>query len=222
MCDSDLWEDVAGCTAKNDSILCAVLRVIMMYSLYNCTNYGISEMNKFVDGFDENTDMQTLTSVNELIEQFADIKNQMTDDELTALNACSIPHFIIGLDRFNAICEKKSQDKTYLECYRAFIASDDYKKFLEFSQSGSGTAQYSADSVEDRQYIFDGFIEDFFDLPLPHNGIRVDVESDTSDADIVDEPHTNIIQIKNTADVIDAEFNENYTDDFVQAVLNSD
>ncbi len=222
MCDSDLWEDVAGCTAKNDSILCAVLRVIMMYSLYNCTNYGISEMNKFVDDFDENTDMQTLTSVNELIEQFADIKNQMTDDELTALNACSIPHFIIGLDRFNAICEKKSQDKTYLECYRAFIASDDYKKFLEFSQSGSGTAQYSADSVEDRQYIFDGFIEDFFDLPLPHNGIRVDVESDTSDADIVDEPHTNIIQIKNTADVIDAEFNENYTDDFVQAVLNSD
>lgn len=75
MCDSDLWEDVAGCTAKNDSILCAVLRIIMIYSLYECTNYGISEMNKFIDDFDKNTDMQTLTSVNELIEQFADVKN---------------------------------------------------------------------------------------------------------------------------------------------------
>lgn len=150
MCDSDLWEDVSGCTAKNDSILCSVIRIIMMYSLYECTNYGIAEMNKFIDGFDENMDMPTLTSVNELIEQFADIKNQMNDDELTALNACSIPHFIIGLDRFNGY-EENTQGKTYLECYRAFLANEDYKEFLEFSQPGSGNAQYSADNVNIRQ-----------------------------------------------------------------------
>lgn len=221
MCDSDLWEDVAGCTAKNDSILCSVIRIIMMYSLYSCTNYGISEMNKFIDDFDKNTDMQTLTSVNELIEQFADVKNQMTDDELTALNACSVPHFIIGLDRFNAICRKNFQDKTYLECYRAFIASDDYKKFLELSQSGSGNAQYSADNVEDRQYILDGFIEDFLDVPLPHNGIfNGKVTANTPDVDIVEDVKPDIIQIKNVA-VIDAEFNNNDTDDFVQSVLSS-
>lgn len=197
MCDSDLWEDVAGCTAKNDSILCSVIRIIMMYSLYECTNYGIAEMNKFIDGFDENMDMPTLTSVNELIEQFADIKNQMNDDELTALNACSIPHFIIGLDRFNGY-EENTQGKTYLECYRAFLANEDYKEFLEFSQSGSGNAQYSADNVNIRQSTLDYFIDKF-----------MGVESDTPDADIVDEPHTNIIQIKNTADVIDAEFDDN-------------
>lgn len=210
MCDSDLWEDVAGCTAKNDSILCSVIRIIMMYSLYECTNYGIAEMNKFIDGFDENMDMPTLTSVNELIEQFADIKNQMNDDELTALNACSIPHFIIGLDRFNGY-EENTQGKTYLECYRAFLANEDYKEFLEFSQSGSGNAQYSADNVNIRQSTLDYFIDKF-----------MGVESDTPDADIVDEPHTNIIQIKNTADVIDAEFDDNDMDDFVQTALNSD
>lgn len=209
MCDSDLWEDVSGCTAKNDSILCSVIRIIMMYSFYECTNYGIAEMNKFIDGFDENMDMPTLTSVNELIEQFADIKNQMNDDELTALNACSIPHFIIGLDRFNGY-EENTQGKTYLECYRAFLANEDYKEFLEFSQSGSGNAQYSADNVNIRQSTLDYFIDKF-----------MGVESDTPDADIVDEPHTNIIQIKNTADVIDAEF-DNDTDDFVQTALNSD
>lgn len=210
MCDSDLWEDVSGCTAKNDSILCSVIRIIMMYSLYECTNYGIAEMNKFIDGFDENMDMPTLTSVNELIEQFADIKNQMNDDELTALNACSIPHFIIGLDRFNGY-EENTQGKTYLECYRAFLANEDYKEFLEFSQSGSGNAQYSADNVNIRQSTLDYFIDKF-----------MGVESDTPDADIVDETHTNIIQIKNTADVIDAEFDDNDTDDFVQTALNSD
>lgn len=124
----------------------------------------------------------------------------MTDDELTALNACSVPHFVIGLDRFNAICRKNFQDKTYLECYRAFIASDDYKKFLELSQSGSGNAQYSADNVEDRQYILDGFIEDFFDEPL-----KIKTETNTDNTD-----------------VIDADFNGNNTDNFVEAVLNSD
>lgn len=129
----------------------------------------------------------------------------MTDDELTALNACSIPHFVIGLDRFNSFKEK-SQSKTYLECYRAFLASEDYKKFLELSQSGSGNAQYFADNVEDRQYILDGFIEDFLDVPLPHNGIfNGKVTANTPDVDIVEDVKPDIIQIKNVA-VIDVEF----------------
>ncbi len=208
MCDSDLWEDVAGCTAKNDSILCAVLRIIMMYSLYECTNYGISEMNKFIDDFDKNTDMQTLTAVNELIEQFADVKNQMTDDELTALNACSVPHFVIGLDRFKSY-EEKSQSKTYLECYRAFLKSDDYKEFLEFSQSGSGNAQYSTDNVNIRQSTLDYFIDKF-----------TGIEANTDDVDIVEDVKPNITKIDNVT-VIDAEFNNNDTDDFVQSVLSS-
>lgn len=198
MCDSDLWEDVAGCTAKNDSILCAVIRIIMMYSLYDCTSYGTAEMNKFIDNFDKNTDMETLTSVTDLIEQFADIKNQMTDDELTALNACSVPHFIIGLDRFNGINAEKSQGKTYLDCCRAFLASEDYKEFLEFSQSGSGNAQYSADNVNMRQSTLDYFIDKF-----------MGIESDTPalDIEIVEEPH-----IKRTADIIEAEFTEDNAD----------
>lgn len=118
----------------------------------------------------------------------------MTDDELTALNACSIPHFVIGLDRFNGICAENPQSKTYLECYRAFIESDDYKEFLEFSQSGSGNAQYSADNVNIRQSTFDYFIDKF-----------TGVEANTDDVDIVEDVKPNITQIKNVA-VIHAEF----------------
>lgn len=223
MCESTLWEDVSGCNSKNDSILCCIIRTLMMISYYNCNSYGTSDMNRFVDDFDNNIKMSAVSETADLIGQLADVKFEMTDEEIETLTACSIPHIVMNMRKFNKI-RKPDETRSYLDCYRAFLESNEYKEFLEHSQSGSGGSQYSADSVDDRQYIIDGFVDGFLDCPLPHNGIRVDEETaDTPDADIADETHTpNITHIKNTADVIDTEFNKNDMDDFVQTVLNSD
>lgn len=191
-------------------------------------------MTKFVTDFGYIVTTSKIEQVKTLIEQLSEITEKMTDDELTALDGCSTPHVIANLKYYNDICEKRlKSDKSYLDFFREFLKSEDYEKFTEYKartdgqrgeKSGSGGTQYSAESVEDRQYILDGFIEDFFDVPLPHNGVLVNDETaDTPDVDIADETHTpNITHIKNTADVTDAEFNGNNTDDFVEAVLNSD
>lgn len=226
MCESTLWEDVSGCNSKNDSILCCIIRILMMISYYNCNSYGTSDMNKFIDNFDENIKMLAVSETADLIGQLADVKFEMTDDEIETLTACSIPHIIMNMRKFNSM-RKPDETRSYLDCYRAFLASSDYKEFLVYSQSGSGGSQYSEENVSERQRCIDDFLDDFLNYPLKHNGILrddndMDDSDDTPDADIVDETHTNIIQIKNTADVIDAEFDDNDTDDFVQTALNSD
>lgn len=149
MCESTLWEDVNGCTAKNDSILCCIIRILMMISNYYCNSYGTADMNKFIDNFDDNIKMSAISETAVLIEQLAGIKFEMADEEIETLNACSIPHIIMNIRKFNKM-RKADETKTYLDCYRTFLASNDYKEFLEYSQSGSGGSQYSADSVDER------------------------------------------------------------------------
>lgn len=170
MCESTLWEDVNGCTAKNDSILCCIIRILMMISNYYCNSYGTADMNKFIDNFDDNIKMSAISETAVLIEQLAGIKFEMADEEIETLNACSIPHIIMNIRKFNAM-RKPDESRSYLDCYRDFLASNEYKEFLEHSQSGSGGSQYSADSVDDRQYIIDDFLDGFIDCPLKHNGI---------------------------------------------------
>lgn len=235
LCNSALWDNVSGCKAKNDGALGCVIRTFMLMTGNYLSGLTTSAMAKFVASFDELITTSKIEQVGKLIEQLAGITESMTENDLQMLDGCSVPHFIANLKYYNSICEKSGNpdNKSYLDFFREFAESKDYTEFSAYKaarddngqkgeKSGSGGTQYSAESVDDRQYIIDSFLEDFFDLPLPHNGIRVDVESDTPDADIVDEPHTNIIQIKNTADVIDAEFDDNDTDDFVQTALNSD
>ncbi|MDE6132366.1 MAG: DUF262 domain-containing protein, partial [Oscillospiraceae bacterium] len=148
MCESTLWEDISGCNSKNDSILCCIIRILMMISHYFCNSYGISDMNKFIDDFDNNIKMSAVSETAVLIGQLADVKFEMSDNEIETLTACSIPHIVMNMKKFNEM-RKPDETRNYLDCYKAFLESDDYKKFLEHSQSGSGGSQYSADNVED-------------------------------------------------------------------------
>lgn len=192
MCESTLWEDVNGCTAKNDSILCCIIRILMMISNYYCNSYGTSDMNKFIDNFDDNIKMSAISETAVLIEQLAGIKFEMADEEIETLNACSIPHIIMNMRKFNKM-RKADETKTYLDCYRAFLASNDYKEFLEYSQSGSGSSQYSEESVNERQYIIDNFLYDFLNYPLKYNGIfKEDFNMDNTDATDSTESDTDI------------------------------
>ena len=210
MCESTLWEDISGCNSKNDSILCCIIRILMMISSYSCNSYGISDMNKFIDDFDNNIKMSAVSETADLIGQLADVKFEMSDEEIETLTACSIPHIIMNMRKFNAM-RKPDESRSYLDCYRAFLVSSEYKEFLEHSQSGSGGSQYSADNVEDRQYIIDSFLDDFLDYPLQHNGILkedFDTEStDISDDDVTVCEPTITYSINTTAEFVDAVFN---------------
>ena len=170
MCESTLWEDISGCNSKNDSILCCIIRILMMISSYSCKSYGTADMNRFIDNFDDNIKMAAVSETADLIGQLADVKFEMTDGEVETLTACSIPHIIMNMRKFNEM-RKPDETRSYLDCYRAFLESNEYKEFLEHSQSGSGGSQYSEDSVNERQYIIDNFLYDFLNYPLKYNGI---------------------------------------------------
>ena len=86
--------------------------------------------------------------------------------------------------KFNKM-RKADETKTYLDCYKAFLASNDYKEFLEHSQSGSGGSQYSEENVDERQHIIDDFLDDFLDYPLKYNGIfKEDTDNTESNTEI--------------------------------------
>lgn len=192
MCESTLWEDVSGCNSKNDSILCCIIRILMMISSYSCKSYGTSDMNRFIDNFDDNIKMAAVSETAGLIGQLADLKFQMTDEEIEKLTACSIPHILINMRKFNEM-RKPDESRSYLDCYRAFLVSSEYKEFLEHSQSGSGGSQYSEDSVNKRQYIIDNFLYDFLNYPLKYNGIfKEDFNMDNTDATDSTESDTEI------------------------------
>lgn len=184
MCESTLWEDVSKCNSKNDSILCCIVRILMMISSYSCKSYGTADMNRFIDNFDDNIKMAAVSETADLIGQLADVKFEMTDEEIETLTACSIPHIIMNMRKFNSM-RKPDESRNYLDCYRAFLESNEYKEFLEYSQSGSGGFQYSEDSVNKRQYIIDNFLYDFLNYPLKHNGaLKDDTDNTESDTEI--------------------------------------
>lgn len=212
LCDYPLWEDVEKCSAKNDGILGCVIRTFMLMT-GNCSGgLTTSAMAKFVPEFSSLVKTSKIKQVEKLIEQFGDIMDNMTSTELEALDGCSMPHFIASLKYYNNICEKNSiVNKSYLDFFRDFLKSKEYEDFSAYkaandsgkkgAKSGSGGTQYSAESVDERQYIIDCYLEDFLDCPLKHNGA---VKENTDDTDITD-------SADNAA-----------TMEFVEAVLNSD
>lgn len=218
LCNSALWDNVSSCNAKNDGALGCVIRAFMLMTGNYLGGLTTGAMAKFVASFDELITTSKIEQVGKLIEQLAKITESMTDDELQILDGCSVPHFIANLKYYNSICEKSGNpdNKSYLDFFRKFSESEDYTAFSAYKavrddngqkgeKSGSGGTQYSAESVDDRQYIIDSFLEDFLDYPYyPLGTIKEDYDMD------------------NTADVIDTEFNDNDTDDFVQAALDSD
>ena len=188
MCESLLWEDIPKLNAKNDSILGCVIRTIMLLSYKVSGGFSASAMNNFIDDFDNNVSVKLLEEAQNLLQQFTEIKFSMSDEEITALDACSIPHFVMSLKKFNNV--SNPENKSYLEFFRAFIASEKSKQFFAYKapkdkdsqegkKSGSGGTQYSAESVDDRECIIDDFLDYFFsdeknDTTLSDNELQIE------------------------------------------------
>lgn len=70
-----------------------------------------------------------IRKIKELIEQFGDIADKMTDAEFGTLDSCNIPHYIANLRYFNELCSKHSttetESKSYLEFFRSFLNSEE-------------------------------------------------------------------------------------------------
>lgn len=180
LCNYVLWEDVKKCSAKNDSVLGCVIRIIMICTYNHINGLSTSAMARFVKDFSDKIKTSHIRKIKELIEQFGDIADKMTDAEFGTLDSCNIPHYIANLRYFNELCSKHSTDETegksYLDFFRAFLNSEEYSvKFSAYKakgiKAGSGGTQYSADSVEERQNIIDSYLEEFLDFPLEYNGI---------------------------------------------------
>lgn len=168
MCDSTLWEELP-INARNDSVLACVLRTVMLMSYNTAGGFSTTVMNKFVKEFKDKVSIKLLTKISSLIEQLAEIKYQMTNDETEIFDGCNVPHFIAVLNRYNDINirGRNPYSKTFLDFFRAFIGSKESCTFFENEKNlGSGGTQYSADSIEERDTIINDFFDKFFDAPL--------------------------------------------------------
>lgn len=161
ICDSTIWEDSKGCKAKNDSILCCVIRSLMMITYYPYNNLGSASMTKFVevdwDNYVKPDDIKNLAS---LVDEFAEIKCGLSDNELEKFDSITIPHYIMTLNAF----KRKDSDGDFEEFLHKFWSSDSYDSFtVDCESSGSGSGLYAAESIEKRQNDIDDFIDEYFE-----------------------------------------------------------
>ena len=164
ICDSDLWEDAKGCKAKNDSILCCVIRTLMMMTHYNYTNLGSATMTKFVDEevFEQYVKTNTITNLKKLVDELADIRDSVSGDDAEKFDSVTIPHYIIALDEFN---KNNKANKNFVDFLREFWQSEYYDKFIDACDAkGSGSGQYSSENVSERQYALYDFIDEYLDI----------------------------------------------------------
>lgn len=170
ICDSPLWEDIKGCSAKNDSILCLIIRVLMMMTHYNYNNLGSASMTKFADkDFEDYVTTGTIKTLSNLVNTLYEIKCQLTEEETARFDSVSIPHYILNLDKFNSM--ENPNGVEYIDILRAFWSSVNYHDFADNCEgSGSGASMYSADSIEDRQYAIDDFLDEYLDVADNNDG----------------------------------------------------
>ena len=173
ICDSELWDDSKGCKAKNDSILCCVIRILMMMTHYNYTNLGSSTMTKFTDNdFEDYVHDNTIHKLSNLVNELSEIKNDLMGEEIERFDSITIPHYILGFDNFKA-CNKNG--KSFVDFLRAFWRSNYYKTFVEACDAkGSGSSFYSAECVEKRQYAIYDFVDEYLDTAENDNGDDTD------------------------------------------------
>ena len=164
ICDSDLWEDAKGCKAKNDSILCCVIRTLMIMTHYNYTNLGSATMTKFVDEdvFNEYVKLSTIENLTNLVDELADIRDSVSGEDAEKFDSVTIPHYIIALDEFN---KNNKANKSFVDFLREFWQSEYYDKFTDACDAkGSGSGQYSSENVSERQYALYDFIDEYLDI----------------------------------------------------------
>lgn len=228
MCESTLWEDIS-INLKNDSELACVIRIMMLLSYNTSGGFNVAAMKKFVGGF-ETQKNSLVEKVSALIEQFAEIKYNMTDKELEILDGCNIPHFISALKNFNNTTSKGKNihNKTFLEFFRAFLKSKEAKIFFAYKapknneekdenkKNGSGGSQYSADSIDSRESAISNFMDIFFDMPLIESNKNFDVNTDLEvNSDVQTEQSS---KIDTTGEF---EYTNNNTETENDAVLNT-
>lgn len=170
ICDSPLWEDIKGCKAKNDSILCLIIRVLMMMTHYNYNNLGSASMTKFADiDFEDYVTTGTIKTLSNIVNTLYEIKRQLTEEETARFDSVSIPHYILNLDKFNSMGNPNGIE--YIDILREFWNSDSYHDFADNCEgNGSGASMYSADSIEDRQYAIDDFLDEYLDVADNNDG----------------------------------------------------
>ena len=185
ICDSELWNDSKGCKAKNDSILCCVIRIFMMMTRYNYTNLGSSAMTKFADNdFDEYVNDHTKHKLFNLVNELAENKNNLTGEEIERFDSITIPHYILGLDNFKAFNANNKNGKSFIDFLRAFWQSDCYKRFVDVCNAkDGGSSFYSSECVEERQSIIYDFVDEYLDTAENDNGDDED-EYDTEKGSI--------------------------------------
>ena len=164
ICDSILWEDAKGCKAKNDSILCCIIRTLMIMTHYNYTNLGSATMTKFVDEeiFEQYVKTNTITNLKNLVDDLADIRDSVSGEDAEKFDSVTIPHYIIALDEFN---KNNKTNKSFVDFLREFWQSEYYDKFTDACDAkGSGSGQYSSENVSERQYALYDFIDEYLDI----------------------------------------------------------
>lgn len=161
ICDSPLWEDVNGCKAKNDSILCCIIRTLMMTTFYNYNNLGSATMTKFVDDFDDHVKSLDIANLTALVEELAEIKTNLSEENVSKFDSVTIPHYIMSLNSFK---RKNRTISEYADFLDKFWNSDNFELLMSSCESnGSGSSLYSAEMVEDRQCAIDDYIDEYLD-----------------------------------------------------------
>ena len=196
ICDSTLWEETKGCKAKNDSILCCVVRTLMMMTYYNYNSLGSAAMTKFAEiDFEEYATPEIINQLAELVDELAEIKYHISDANLDKLNSITIPHYIMALKTFKM---KKNNNYDFIDFLEKFWNSELYQSFIANCESnGSGGSLYSADSVEDRQYDVNNFIDEYFD---DNTGDINDNGDEANECDSEVEVITGLTQTASTCD----------------------
>lgn len=160
ICNSTFWEDIKGCNAKNDSILGCIIRTLMMMTFYNYKNLGSTTMKKFADNFADNVKMSDITNLASLINELAEIKTHLSEDEISKFDSITIPHYIMSLQSF----KRKNISTNYTAFLKSFWDSENFELFVSNCKTnGSGGSLYSAQTVEDRQFAIDDYMDEYFD-----------------------------------------------------------
>lgn len=214
VCNSSLWEDIKSCKAKNDSILSCVIRSLMILVRYPFENLSTSTMMAFINDeeFDRYVTKEDMITLRHLVDELAKIKKQLTEDELEALDACTIPNFLMSLNKFNNM--PNPDGKTFIEFLREFWNdAEAMKDFNNHCVSGSGAIQYSSDNIEARQYAMDDLLDDYLDCIID------DTSNDNSiDDSIFEEEYaTDDKSEENSAD-----FTENELESYVSDIMADD
>lgn len=186
ICDLTFWEKTPSITAKNDNILGCVIRTLMLYMGYCFKNLSVSEMTAFAKNYLEDCEehINAIKKVENLFIQFDKaIHRNISDEDYSFLTPCTIPHFIVNMDKFNTFEDVKQED--YVAFLNEFIKSgdssynneifmDDYNTFLEYCQSGSGGSMYSSDYVCKRRDILNDELFNYLDYMKIHSNKETD------------------------------------------------